>query len=178
MSCIQKYRNFYPQIHETCFLAPGSAVIGDVIIGPNSSVWYNVVIRGDIAPIRIGANTNLQDGAILHCMTDVELRVGDNVTVGHGAILHSCSIGDGSLIGMGAIVLDRVKIGKNCLIAAGTLITPNKTIPDHSLVMGNPFVIKRELTSREVSRMGESVTHYLELIQEYQAGDADERGID
>ncbi|MCL6590246.1 MAG: gamma carbonic anhydrase family protein [Firmicutes bacterium] len=175
---IQKYRNFTPQIHETCFLAPGSAVIGDVIIGPYSSVWYNVVIRGDMAPIRIGANTNLQDGAILHCMSKVELRIGDNVTVGHGAILHSCSIGSGSLIGMGAIILDGVKIGENCLIAAGTLITPNKTIPAHSLVMGNPFAVKRELTNRELSKLGEPVAHYRALLREYQGEAGDERGAD
>jgi carbonic anhydrase/acetyltransferase-like protein (isoleucine patch superfamily) len=178
MNLIQKYRNYTPQIDETSFLAPGSVVIGEVNIGKNSSVWYNTVIRGDMAPISIGANTNIQDGSILHCVAGVELNVGDNVTVGHGAILHSCSIGAGSLIGMGAIILDRVKIGKNCLIAAGTLITPNKTIPDNSLVMGNPFIIKRELTSRELSKMEGAVTHYMELMQEYRQGDADDSGTD
>jgi carbonic anhydrase/acetyltransferase-like protein (isoleucine patch superfamily) len=142
---IQKYKSIAPKIDETCYLAPGCAVIGDVIIGKNSSVWHNAVIRGDEAKIVIGENTNIQDGCIIHCIPGIEVKIGDNVTIGHGAILHSCSINDGSLIGMGSIILDRVKIGRNCLIAAGTTVTPNTKIPDGSLVMGNPAEVKREL---------------------------------
>ena len=164
---ITKYKDFEPQIDTTCFIAPGSVIIGDVIIGKNSSIWYNVVIRGDIGRIEIGENTNIQDGCILHCYPDIEVKVGNNVTVGHGAILHSCSIQDDCLIGMGSILLDGVKIGKNCLVAAGTTLTPNTVIPDGSLVMGNPAVIKRGLTSREISRIQKSAAHYLELATEY-----------
>lgn len=164
---IQKYKDFEPQIDETCYLAPGCAVVGDVSIGKNSSVWHHAVIRGDTARIEIGENTNIQDGAVLHCVTGVAVKVGNNVTVGHGAILHSCSIDDGSLIGMGAIVLNGAKIGKNCLVAAGAVVKSNSKFPDGSLVMGNPAKVKRELTSREIANMKNSVTHYLELAKEY-----------
>lgn len=164
---IQKYKNFEPQVDESCYIAPGSVVVGEVIIGKNSSVWYHVVIRGDIAKIEIGENTNIQDGSIIHCKTGIEVKVGKNVTVGHGVILHSCNIDDGCLIGMGAIILDGVKIEKNCLIAAGTLVTPNTIIQEGSLVMGNPGKVKRELTSEEITNLRNSAGHYLELAKDY-----------
>ena len=164
---IQKYRNIEPRIDRSCFIAPGSVIIGDVIINRNSSVWYQVVIRGDIAPIEIGENTNIQDGCILHCKTGIPLRIGNNITVGHGAILHSCTIEDGCLIGMGAIILDGAKIEKNCLIGAGALVTPKSTFPAGSQVMGNPAVIKRALTSNRISFFQKSAVHYMDLAGEY-----------
>ncbi len=163
---IHMYRNFEPQIDVTCFVAPGSAVIGDVVIGRNSSIWYNVVIRGDMAKITIGANTNIQDGCVIHCKSGIEVFVGDNITVGHGALLHSCRLGDGCLIGMGAIVLDGVKIGRNCLVAAGTIVPPNTTIPDGSAIKGNPIKI-RELPAKVIAQFQSAADDYVALAKEY-----------
>lgn len=164
---IQKYRNLEPQINETCFIAPGSFIIGEVTIGKNSSVWYHGVIRGDMAKIVIGENTNIQDGCIIHCKTGIEVSIGNNITIGHGALLHSCTIDDGSLIGMGAIILDGVKIGKNCLIAAGAVVTPNTVIGDGSLVMGNPAIVKQNLTGEAIAQFQNSALHYVDLAKEY-----------
>jgi len=164
---MQKYKNFLPKIHGTCFIAPGSAVIGNVEIGENSSVWHNAVIRGDVEKIVIGNNSNIQDCCILHCVEDIELRIGDNVTVGHGAILHSCEIGDNTLIGMGAVVLDGAKVGKYCLVGAGTVITPRTEIPDRSLVLGSPGRVKRQLTDEEVNQIKINSDEYVNLASEY-----------
>lgn len=167
MANIQSYKNNTPEIDSTCYIAPGSSVIGSVIIGENSSVWHNAVIRGDIERIIIGKSTNIQDCCILHCKSGIELIVGDYVTVGHGAILHSCSIGDNSLIGMGAIILDGAKIGKNCLIGAGTVVTPNTTVPDNSLVLGNPGRVKRRLTNEHINSIKKNAEEYILLANEY-----------
>jgi carbonic anhydrase/acetyltransferase-like protein (isoleucine patch superfamily) len=154
---IQRYKNFVPDIDETCFIAPGSVIIGNVKIGNNS------VIRGDMAGITIGDNTNIQDSCVLHCMIDCEIHIGNNVTVGHGAILHSCDIQDSSLIGMGSIVLDNVKIGKHCLIGAGSVVTRNTVVPDVSLVVGSPGIVKRQLTDAEIAHIQHSSEEYIKL---------------
>lgn len=164
---ISKYRDFTPRIDRTCYIAPGSAVIGDVEIGENSSVWHNAVVRGDIEKIVIGSNSNIQDCCILHCVNNIELKIGDNVTVGHGAILHSCEIGNNTLIGMGAVVLDDAKVGKYCLIGAGTVITPRTVIPDRSLVVGSPGRVKRQLTDEEVNQIKINSDEYVNLASEY-----------
>lgn len=164
---IRKYRDFVPRVDGTCFIAPGSAVIGNVVIGENSSVWHNAVIRGDIEKIAIGSNSNIQDCCILHCVDNIALKIGDNVTVGHGAILHSCDIGDNTLIGMGAVVLDGAKIGKYCLIGAGSVITPRTVIPDRSLVVGSPGRVKRQLTDEEVEQIRINSDEYVNLASEY-----------
>lgn len=164
---IEKYKGYTPDIDETCYIAPGCAVVGNVKIGRNSSVWYNAVLRGDVERIVIGENSNIQDGCVLHCVHNVETVVGNNVTVGHKAILHSCTVGDRSLIGMGAIVLDGVKIGKNCLIGAGALVTPNTVIPDGSLFIGSPGKVKRQLTEGEIAHMGKGADEYIRLSKEY-----------
>lgn len=166
---IQKYKNLVPRMDETCYLAPGSAVIGDVIIGKNSSVWHNAVLRGDVDQIVIGENSNIQDGCLLHCIKGVKLRVGSNVSLGHGAILHSCEIGDNSLIGMGAIVLDRAKIGNNCLVGAGAVVTPNTVIPDGSLVIGSPGKVKRPLTEEEIEHIRNNAREYVRLASDYRS---------
>lgn len=165
---IQKYRDFQPKIDNTCYIAPGSVIIGDVIIGMNSSVWFQVVIRGDMAKIMIGENTNIQDRCIIHCKTGIEVNIGNNVTIGHGAIIHSCTIGDGCLIGMGAIILDGTKIGRNCLIAAGSVVSNKIVIEDGSFVVGNPAVVKRKLTEKVISEFQKSAVRYVELAGEYQ----------
>lgn len=164
---IQKYRNFKPQIDQTCYIAPGSVIIGDVIIGMNSSVWFQAVIRGDIAKITIGENTNIQDGCIIHCKTGIEVNIGNNVTIGHGAIIHSCTIGDGCLIGMGSIILDGAKIGRNCLIAAGSVVSNKIIIEDGSFVVGNPAFVKRKMTEKVILQFQKSAARYVELAREY-----------
>lgn len=164
---IYDYKGISPKIDNTCFLAPGSMIIGDVTVGKNSSVWFNAVLRGDINKIIIGENTNIQDGCVVHCVHGIPVTIGNYVTVGHGAILHSCSVDDYSLIGMGAIVLDGVKIGKHCLIAAGALVTPNKVIPDNSLVIGSPAKVARQLTREEIDHVGRGAYVYTELMSDY-----------
>lgn len=164
---IQKYKGIEPQIHPGCFIAEGACVVGDVKIGADSSVWFNTVIRGDMAQIVIGHGTNIQDNCTLHCVNDIKTEIGNNVTVGHGAILHSCTVGDNSLIGMGAIVLDGVSIGKNCLVGAGSLVAPNTVIPEGSLVIGSPAKVKRLLTEEELQNIGRNAREYINLASNY-----------
>jgi len=164
---IGNYKNYTPEVDDSCFIAPGCAILGNVKIGKNSSVWFNAVLRGDMDAVIVGENTNIQDCCVLHCVTGVETRLGNNITVGHGAILHSCTIGDNSLVGMGAVVLDRAKIGRNCLIAAGAVVVPCMEVPDGSLVMGSPARIKRRLTEEEIARIRESTEEYIKYAGYY-----------
>ena len=140
-------------------------------IGRRSSVWYFSVIRGDEAPVTIGAETNIQENCTIHVSRDIPTVVGNGVTVGHNAVLHSCTVGDGSLIGMGAVVLDEAVIGKECLIAAGSLVTKGTHIPDGSLVMGSPAKVKRLLTGEEKLDMRRNMETYLELSEELGRGE-------
>ncbi len=146
---------------------PGAVVVGDVTLGEDCSVWYNAVIRGDEAPIVIGDGSNVQDNAVLHVSEGHPLTVGRDVTVGHGAILHSCSVGDNTLIGMGAIVLDDAVIGSNCVVAAGALVTGRTVIPDGSMVMGSPAKVKRALTAQEIEGIRQNAQVYRELKEGY-----------
>lgn len=146
---------------------PGAVVVGDVKLGEDCSVWYNAVIRADEDAIIIGDGTNIQDNAVLHVTTGLPLTIGRGVTVGHGAILHSCTVGDDSLIGMGATVLDGAVIGKGCLIAAGAVITPRSVIPDGSMVMGAPGKVKRELTAEEIADIRRNAQVYVALKEDY-----------
>ena len=146
---------------------PGAVVVGDVKIGEECSIWYNAVIRGDEAPIVIGEGSNVQDNAVLHVEEGHPLTVGKDVTVGHAAILHSCTVGDNTLIGMGAIVLDDAVIGKNCIVAAGALVTGRTVIPDGSMVMGSPAKVKRELTQEEIDHIAQNARVYRELKEGY-----------
>ncbi len=148
-------------------LFPGAVAVGDVRLGRDCSVWYNAVIRADEAPIVIGDGSNVQDNAVLHVSEGHPLTIGKGVTVGHGAILHSCTVGDDTLIGMGAIVLDDAVIGKNCLIAAGALVTGRTVIPDGSMVMGSPAKVKRELTAEEMEANRENARYYVALKEGY-----------
>jgi carbonic anhydrase/acetyltransferase-like protein (isoleucine patch superfamily) len=147
---------------ETNFIATGAIVIGDVTLGENTSVWYNAVIRGDGDTIVIGRNSNIQDLAMVHVDEGFPVHIGDGVTVGHSAIIHGCTIGDNTLIGMGATVLNGAKIGKGCLIGANALVTQGMEIPDYSLVVGMPAVIKRTLTPEEVKENQKNAQIYVE----------------
>lgn len=157
-----------PSLHESCYIAPGAFVIGDVSMGEGASVWFNAVARGDVMPIRIGARTNIQDLSMLHVSSDLAPTIiGDDVTVGHRAILHGCTVEDGCLIGMGAILLDGVHVGAGSLIAAGSLVPPNMHIPPHSFVLGSPARIKRQTTEEERAAFLQSAAHYAELATSY-----------
>ena len=150
-----------PQIGENVFVAEGAILRGDVTIGTHSSVWFHAVIRAENASITIGESTNIQDNCVLHVDAGADVHIGRQVTIGHGAVVHGCTIGDNTLIGMGATILNHAVIGKNCIIGAGTLITQNTIIPDHSLVIGNPGKVKRTVTPDEVAEITENAMHYV-----------------
>lgn len=152
---------------DSTLVFPGAVVVGDVKLGEECSIWYNAVLRADEDAIIIGDGSNVQDNAVLHVTEGHPLTVGRDVTVGHGAILHSCTVGDNSLIGMGAIVLDDAVVGKNCIVAAGALVTGRTVIPDGSMVMGSPAKVKRELTAEEIAANARNAQVYRELKEGY-----------
>jgi len=164
---IYNYRGSEPEIHHTVYLGPGCRIIGKAQIEENSSIWPNAVLRGDLATIFIGKETNIQDNCTLHVDRDQDLVIGDFVTIGHGVILHGCQIGKESLVGMGSIILNGAKIGNNCLIAAGTLIPEGKEIPSGSLVMGSPGKIVRELKPEEKEEIINSAKRYKQLKETF-----------
>jgi carbonic anhydrase/acetyltransferase-like protein (isoleucine patch superfamily) len=154
-----------PQVHETVWIADSAEVIGKVELGEHASVWFGAVIRGDLATIRIGRNSNVQDNAVLHTDSDEPLTIGENVTVGHQAMLHGCTIGDGSLIGIQAIVLNGATIGRNCIVGAGSVIPEGKTYPDGVLILGAPARVIRELTPEQLQQLEAGAAHYVENAQ-------------
>jgi carbonic anhydrase/acetyltransferase-like protein (isoleucine patch superfamily) len=143
------------------FIAPSAQVIGDVTLAANVSIWFNVVIRADKDAIRIGADSNIQDGAVLHVDPGFPMQIGAGVTVGHKAMLHGCTVGDNSLIGINAVVLNGAKIGRNCLIGANSLVVENMEIPDGSMVFGSPARIRRSLSEAEIEALKLSAQHYV-----------------
>ena len=159
-----------PVIHPSAFVADNATVRGSVTLGANSSVFFGAVLRGDRAPITIGAGTNIQDNCVVHVDYDHPVTVGENVTVGHGAILHGCTVGDNTLIGMGAIVLTGARIGNNCLVGAGALVTGKMDVPDGSLVLGNPAKVIRPLTAAEIAENVASRDEYLDMARRCRAG--------
>jgi carbonic anhydrase/acetyltransferase-like protein (isoleucine patch superfamily) len=152
---------------EQCWIAPTAVVIGKVTLGKDASVWWQSVLRGDNEPISVGAGSNIQEGCVLHTDIGFPLVIGKGVTVGHMVMLHGCTIGDDSLIGIGAVVLNGATIGRNCLIAAGALVPEGKTIPDNSLVMGAPGKVVREVSAEHLARMRESAEQYVDNWQRY-----------
>jgi carbonic anhydrase/acetyltransferase-like protein (isoleucine patch superfamily) len=156
-----------PQFGEGCWVADNATVIGLVQAGRNVSIWYNVVLRGDNEPIVIGDNTNIQDGSILHNDDGVPLTIGANVTVGHMAMLHGCTVGDGTLIGINAVVLNHARIGADCIIGANALIPEGKVIPDRSLVVGSPGRIIRQLTDDDIAGLRANAAQYVENARLY-----------
>ena len=152
-----------PKIHENAFIADSADVMGDVIIGEGSSIWYSTVVRGDIENIRIGKYTNIQDNATVHTETNIPTQLGDYTVVGHNAIIHGCTVGNNCLIGMGAIVLNGAVIGDNSIVAAGSLITEGKVIPPNSLVMGTPGKVVRQVTEDEIADIKKNAIRYYEL---------------
>ncbi len=162
------YNDKTPIIGRDVFIADGAVVIGDVVIGDRSSVWYQVVIRGDLMPIRVGEETNIQDGSILHVThPNLPCIVGNRVTVGHGAIIHACTVEDECLIGMGAVILDGAVVERHSLVAAGSVVRPGTRVPSGHLVAGNPAQVKRALRGEEIEGIHFSVQEYLRLSEDY-----------
>ena len=154
------------QSDENVVIFPGAVVAGDVSFGPGCSVWFNAVLRGDGQPIIVGRGTNIQDGAVFH--SDVAPTVlGEYVTVGHGAIVHGAVVGDNTIVGMGATLLDFAKIGKNCMVGGGSVVTGKMDAPDGSLVLGNPAKVVRPLTGEEIAGLRNNAEHYAELKELY-----------
>lgn len=156
-----------PMIADDAFIAPSADLIGAITVGPQGSIWFGAVLRGDNEPIVIGAQSNIQDGSVLHTDPGFPLLIGRGVTVGHKAVLHGCTIGDHSLIGIGAIILNGATIGKHSLIGAGTLITENKTIPDGSLVIGSPGKVHRQLNDQEITALHHNAKSYVAKASDF-----------
>ena len=165
---ILEHNGIAPQIDPSVFLAPSACVIGDVQIGEKSSLWFNVLVRGDVNYIRIGKRTNIQDGTVIHVTHKTHPTViGDDVSVGHSVTLHGCTIQDGCLIGIGAIILDGVEVGESSMVAAGSLLTPGTKIPPRSLVMGSPARVRKELTDAECADFHSIAERYIKYQDDY-----------
>ena len=168
---ILEHNGVAPQIDPSVFLAPSACVIGDVRIGEHSSLWFNVLVRGDVNYIRIGKRTNIQDGTVIHVTHKTHPTIiGDDVSVGHSVTLHGCRVQDGCLIGIGAILLDGVDVGESSMIAAGSLLTPGTKIPPRSLVMGSPARVRKELTDAECANFQAIAERYIQYQDDYRTG--------
>ncbi|TKJ40328.1 gamma carbonic anhydrase family protein [candidate division LCP-89 bacterium B3_LCP] len=165
------YLDKTPILGKDVFIADNASIVGDVVIGDRSSVWFQAVLRGDLMPVRVGEDTNIQDGSILHVTHDQwPCIVGSRVTIGHGAIIHACTVEDECLIGMGAIILDDAVVETHSLVAAGSVVRPGFRVPSGQLVAGNPANIKRALSEREIQGIHFSVQEYLRLSKEFRNG--------
>ena len=159
-----------PQVDSTAWIADSAQVMGHVTLGPDASVWFGCVLRGDTESMTIGEGSNIQDLTVMHADHGLPLTIGKHVTVGHKVMLHGCTIGDESLIGIGAIVLNGAKIGKNCLVGAGALVTEGKEFPDGTLIVGAPAKVARELTEAQIAGLKASAAHYVNNGRRYAAG--------
>ena len=164
---IYDFENNTPTLDKDSWAASNAVLIGKVILKEDANVWFNVVLRGDIEPITIGEGSNVQDGSVFHTDPGCPLTLGKNVTVGHMVMLHGCRIDDDSLIGIGSTILNKTKIGKNCIIGANTLIPENKVIPDRSLVLGSPGKVIRKVTDEEIEHIKENARDYVENYKRY-----------
>ena len=163
---ILPYKGTFPILHPAAFVARGAAVIGDVVLGEDSSIWYNCTVRGDVHEIRIGKRTNIQDGTVVHVTAGkFGTYIGDDITVGHGAILHACTLQDRSFVGMGATVMDGVTVETDAMVAAGALVTPGKTVKSGELWGGSPARKLRDLRPEEIEYFPQSARHYVEIAR-------------
>lgn len=158
-----------PKVAESAWVADSAQVIGAVTLGPDASVWFGTVVRGDTEEITIGAGSNIQDASVLHADHGMPLVVGERVTVGHQVMLHGCTIGDESLIGIGAVILNGAKIGRNCLVGAGALVTEGKEFPDGSMILGSPAKVVRQLSPEQIEGLRRSAQHYIDNAQRFRA---------
>jgi len=158
-----------PRIPDSAYVADSAQVMGNVQLGEDTSIWFGVIIRGDTEHIHIGRGSNVQDASVLHADFGVPLTIGNYVTVGHKVMLHGCTIGDESLIGMGAVMLNNANIVKNCLVGAGSLVTEGKEFPDGSVIMGSPAKVVRTLNPDQMQNMRMTAQHYIENALRYKA---------
>lgn len=159
-----------PRMAASAWVADSAEVMGNVVLGENASVWFGAVLRGDTESITVGAGSNVQDASVLHADFGTPLMIGDRVTVGHQVMLHGCTIGDESLIGIGAVVLNGAKIGKNCLVGAGALVTEGKEFPDGSMIIGSPAKAVRQLTPEQIEGLRMSAQHYIDNARLFKRG--------
>ena len=161
------YKGIWPRLHPTVFVAEGAMIVGDVEIGEQSSVWFNAVVRGDIFPVRIGKRTNIQDGCVLHVRVGMPVTVGNEVTFGHGVMAHGCEIGDLCLLGIGCVILDGANIGRGSVIAAGAVVPPGMIVPPHSLVMGVPGKVVKDLGPGSEEKNRVSSDNYVGYVENF-----------
>jgi len=159
-----------PQLADTAWVADSAQVMGNVELAADTSVWFGAVLRGDTEVIRVGKGSNIQDNSVVHADIGCPVTIGENVTVGHQVMLHGCTIGDGSLIGIQAVVLNGAKIGKHCLVGAGALVTEGKEFPDGSMILGSPAKVVRQLTPEQMAAVVRSAQHYVENARRFKAG--------
>ena len=159
-----------PQVAASAWVAGSAEVMGNVRLGEDASVWFATVVRGDCESISIGAGSNVQDASVLHADIGQPLVIGERVTVGHQVMLHGCTIGDESLIGIGAVVLNGARIGKHCLVGAGSLVTEGKEFPDGSMILGSPARVVRQLSPEQIEGLRQSARHYMDNARRFKAG--------
>ena len=159
-----------PRVAESAWVADSAEVMGNVVLGEDASIWFGAVLRGDNETLSIGAGSNVQDGSVLHSDLGQPLTIGERVTVGHKVVLHGCTVGDESLIGIGAVVLNGAKIGRNCLVGAGALITEGKEFPDGSMIIGSPAKAVRQLTPEQIEGLRRSAQHYVDNARRFKTG--------
>ena len=164
---IMKFKEFYPKIEQSAWIAPSADVIGNVKVGENSSIWFGCVIRADVNEVKIGKNTNIQDLSMIHTDTNSKTILGDNVTIGHKVMLHGCKVEDNCLIGMSATILDNAVIGEGSIVGANSLVTQGKKFPPRSLIMGSPAKIVKELSQEEVEGLIKHAQHYVDYKNDY-----------
>lgn len=159
-----------PRLADTAWVADSAQVIGNVELGEGASVWFGAILRGDTELLRIGKGSNVQDGSVIHADPGFPATLGDHVSVGHQAMLHGCNVGDGSLIGIQAVVLNGAKIGRYCLVGAGALVTEGKEFPDGSLILGSPAKVARQLTPEQIEGLKHAAAHYVQNAQRFRVG--------
>lgn len=164
---IMKFKEFYPKIEQSAWIAPSADVIGNVKVGENSSIWFGCVIRADVNEVKIGKNTNIQDLSMIHTDTNSKTILGDNVTIGHKVMLHGCKVEDNCLIGMSATILDNAVIGEGSIVGANSLVTQGKKFPPRSLIMGSPAKVVKELSQEEVEGLIKHAQHYVDYKNDY-----------
>jgi len=167
---MERFKDRAPVLDPETYVAEGARLVGRVVLAAGASVWYNSVLRADLADIVVGENTNIQDNCAVHVDSGRATVLGRGVTVGHGAILHACTVGDNCLVGMGAILLDGAVIPRDSIVAAGALVPPGKTYPEGSLILGSPAKVARKLTAEEIGKIGESAVLYREFWEAYAHG--------
>ena len=164
---IYEYMGIRPEIDKTAFIADSADIIGKVVIAESASIWFNVTIRGDVGYAKVGKNTSIQDNSCIHMTDEFDAIVGDNVTVGHSATIHGCTIGDNSLIGMGATILDNAKIGKNCIVAGGAVVLEGAEFEDNSLIAGVPAKVRRKVSDEEAAYLVKHAQKYVNYAKGY-----------